>query len=82
MILPYFPENCMKLKEFWPQGASLAPLLRSATDFDDLQKYMKKGTRYTHTSYPKSPRWTFSLKALDLEVMFEYKETGFSHSYC
>ena len=32
-ILPYFPENCMKLKEFGPQGglASLAPPLRSAT---------------------------------------------------
>ena len=26
-ILPYFPKNCMKLKEFWPRGASLAPPL-------------------------------------------------------
>ena len=31
-ILPYFPKNCMKLKEFGPGGrASLAPPLRSAT---------------------------------------------------
>ena len=32
-ILPYFPKNCMKLKEFEPLGgrASLAPPLRSAT---------------------------------------------------
>ena len=26
-----FPKNCMKLKEFGPRGASLAPPLRSAT---------------------------------------------------
>ena len=28
-ILPNFPKNCMKLKEFWPPGgrASLAPRL-------------------------------------------------------
>ena len=34
MILPNFPINCMKLKEFGPQGgrASLAPPLRSATE--------------------------------------------------
>ena len=30
-ILPNFPKNCMKLKEFGPRGASLTPLLRSAT---------------------------------------------------
>ena len=31
-ILPKFPKNCTKLKEFGPRGASLVPPLRSATD--------------------------------------------------
>ena len=34
IICRIFPENCMKMKKFWAGGgrASLAPLLRSATD--------------------------------------------------
>ena len=24
-ILPYFPKNCMKLKEFWPRGGGTHP---------------------------------------------------------
>ena len=32
MILPKFLQNCMKLKEFRPRGASLTPLFRSAID--------------------------------------------------
>ena len=36
-ILPIFPKNCMKLKEFGsPRGASLAPALRSATELSCL----------------------------------------------
>ena len=33
MILPKFPKNCMKLKEFGPEGWPLYPL-RSATGKD------------------------------------------------
>ena len=36
MILPKFPKNCMKLKEFGPQGGArclCAPALRSATGY-------------------------------------------------
>ena len=32
-ILPNFPKNCMKLKEFGPRGASKILLCRSATDY-------------------------------------------------
>ena len=38
-ILPNFPKNCMKLKEFGPQGAPVphTPLLRSATDHNLIE---------------------------------------------
>ena len=36
MTLPYFPENCMKLKEFGPQGVSLVAPLDPPLNTDDL----------------------------------------------
>ena len=65
-ILPNFPKNCMKLKEFWPPGgASLAPPLRSATG------YLPRGSNdntlcITKTGNAFVARWVVSLVTIPL----------------
>ena len=70
MILPKFPKNCTKLKEFGPLGARVpcAPPLRSATDVFDFHHQPKNAIR----NYPsKYSSFQFLLPALNSGSVFQ-----------
>ena len=65
-ILPYFPKNCMKLKEFGPSGGAciLRAPLRSATEQDD--KYCISKMYKQHDAVYMAKHHRFGTK-LDLQ---------------